>query len=96
MSQNQITPDTIISRSETVFFNRFNDDVVMMDIEKGTYYGLESVAAEIWKLVKEPISVNSLCEKLTAEYNIAPEQCRQDVTVFLQELLNRNVIKVLT
>ena len=37
------------------------------------------------------MSVGSLCERLVTEYQISPEQCRQEVLAFLGELLNQNL-----
>lgn len=94
MSQNQITPDTVISRSETLLSNNLGDDVVMMDIEQGAYYGLEEVAARIWELTEKPVSVASICETLTAEYDVPKQKCEQEVEKFLDDLLNRNVVQI--
>jgi hypothetical protein len=94
MSLNQLTPETIIGRSEALLSSNLGEDVVMMDIEQGSYYGLEAVAARIWALTEQPVSVGALCEQLVAEYQVAPEQCRQEVITFLGELLERQIVQV--
>ena len=92
MSQNQITPDTVISRSESLLSNNLGDDVVMMDIEQGAYYGLEEVAARIWELTEKPVSFASICETLTAEYDVPKQKCEQEVTAFIDDLTNHKII----
>lgn len=94
MSTNQITPETVICRSEALLFNNLGEDVVMMDIEEGAYYGLEGVAARIWEFAETPVSVGSLCDKLTGEYEVSPEKCREEVAAFLGDLLNRNIVQI--
>ncbi len=94
MSQNQITPNTVISRSETLLFNNLGDDVVMMDIEQGSYYGLEEVAARIWELTENPVSVASICETLISEYDVPEQKCEQEVTAFIDDLINRKIIHI--
>ena len=94
MSQQQINSDTIIARSDAMFSDDLDNDVVMMDVEKGVYYGLESNAARIWKLIEQPTAVGSICDSLAAEYDISPDECRQEVAEFLEDLLDRKVIHI--
>ncbi|NNE99289.1 MAG: PqqD family protein [Pyrinomonadaceae bacterium] len=94
MSQIELTPETVIRRSETLLSNNLGEDIVMMDIEDGSYYGLENVAAQIWKMTEQPISVGSLCDQLTNEYDVSPEKCKQDVMTFLDDLLKRKIAEV--
>lgn len=94
MNHNQISNETVIRRSEALLSNNLGDDVVMMDIEQGSYYGLEGVAARIWDFTEKPISVGSLCEKLSNEYDVSPEKCQEEVTAFLDSLLERKIVAV--
>lgn len=94
MSRNQINLDTVISRRDALLSNNLGNDVVMMDIEQGNYYGLEAVAARIWELTEQPVSVNSLCVNLMAEYDISPEKCREEVVEFLDDLLQHKIIQI--
>ena len=96
MSEKQIASETVIHRSDALLSNNLGDDIVMMDIEQGSYYGLENVAARIWELTEEPVSFGSLCERLTGEYDISPEQCRQEVNTFLDDLLKRNIVEIVS
>ena len=91
-----LTHETIICRSDALLSTSLGDDVVMMDVEQGAYYGLEEVAARIWALTEQPASVGSLCDRLVAEYQVAPEQCQREVLSFVAELLNRNIVRIHT
>ena len=86
--------DTIICRSDALLSSNIGDDVVMMNIERGEYYGLEAVAARIWALTEHAVSVESLCERLAAEYDVVPEQCRREVLAFVDELLDHHIVQV--
>ena len=92
MTTDELTLDSVILRSGGLISNGLGDDVVMMDVEQGSYYGLEAVAARIWTLTEQPISVGSLCKRLVTEYQISPEQCRADVMAFLGELLKQRLV----
>ncbi|PYS74614.1 MAG: hypothetical protein DMF69_01355 [Acidobacteria bacterium] len=94
MRENQIAPETMICRSEALLFNNLGNDIVMMDIEQGSYYGLEGTAARIWEFTEAPVTVGSLCDRLMSEYEVSPEQCRQEVAVFLDDLLSRKIVQI--
>lgn len=94
MNNDHINEKTIICRSETLLSNNLGEDIVMMDIEEGAYYGLEEVAARIWEMAENPVSVGSLCENLMNEYKVSKEECRSDVGEFLEDLLDRKILKV--
>jgi hypothetical protein len=92
MISDDLTMDSIVLRSGALLSSNLGDDLVMMDVEQGSYYGLEAVAARIWELTEQPVSVGSLCERLVTEYQISLEQCRQDVLAFLGELLDQKLV----
>ena len=96
MISDQLTLDAIIRRSDALLSTSLGDDVVMMDVEQGASYGLEAVAARIWALTEQPLSVGSLCDRLVTEYQISPEQCQQEVLAFLGELLNQHLVQIVT
>ena len=96
MISDQLTLDAIIRRNDALLSTNLEDDVVMMDVEQGAYYGLEAVAARIWALTEQPLSVGSLCDRLVTEYQISPEQCRQEVLDFLGELLSQHIVQIVT
>ena len=96
MIADQLTQETIIRRGDALLSTSLDDDVVMMDVEQGAYYGLEEVAARIWALTEHPVSVGSLCDRLVTEYQISPEQCREEVLAFLGELLSKHIVQIVT
>jgi len=63
-----------------------DDELVMMDIEKGKYFSLNKVATHIWDLLKKPHTIPELCELLLSEYDVDPETCKKEVTVLLNEM----------
>ncbi len=92
MSQAVITPETVIRRSDSILASNLENEVVMMDVESGSYYGLEEPASRIWDLLAEPKSVSDLVVALQSEYDITPEQCQHEVISFVEELKKRKVV----
>lgn len=71
-----------------------DDELVMMDVEAGTYYGLNSVAAAIWKLLSTPTTVHELCTALSQSFEVPSEQCTAEVLEFLEHLQAKGLVQV--
>ncbi len=71
-----------------------DDELVMADIDRGKYYGLNDIATAIWQNLETKITVEDLCAKLCQSYDVTPEQCAADVLAFLKELETRKLISV--
>ena len=76
---------TYIRNNETIS-GRLHDELVMMDIEKGKYFSLNQVATTIWDMLEQPLSLEEVCNRLTGEFDIDPEQCRKEVESYLEEM----------
>lgn len=88
-------PDTRIQRSETALSSPVADEMVMFDTAHGKYYGLNDIAVAIWKRLEEPVTVREVCDSLIAEFDVSPDQCREDVVAFLTRLKDKDLIRVL-
>ncbi len=73
-----------------------DDELVMMDATAGTYYGLNSVGAEIWRLLETPTSIQDLCTSLTHSFEVPPERCRSEVLQFLEQLQAKGLVRVVS
>ena len=87
-----MTDTTVLSHREGLMAADMNGSAVMMDIMTGKYYNLGEVGGRIWELLEDPMTVNALVEKLTAEYDISREQCRKDTLPFLEQLLTKGLL----
>ena len=69
-------------------------ETVMMDIENGKYYSLGKTGSVIWDLLEQPRSLNSICEVLSSRFAVSPETCEADVSAFLKQMLDQNLISL--
>ena len=73
--------------------SKIDDETVMMDAASGFYFGLNSVASVVWELLKEDRTLDQLVEKLMLEYAVSREQCIEETTQLLQQMLAHKVIE---
>ena len=78
---------TVVVRSDAVIAAEIDGEAVMLSIENGKYYGLDSVGTDIWNLAAEPRSIAQICDALLARYDIDEETCRKEVTDLLEVLV---------
>ena len=69
-------------------------EAVILDLNSGVYYGLDSVGARIWTLLEQPTTVKALRDAAVAEYDIEPDQCADELLVFLEQLEAKRLIEV--
>ena len=89
-----IKSDAIICRNDNIPTIELDGDVAMMNIEKGKYYGLNSVASRVWELLEESQIFSELIELLLKEYDVDKTTCVQDVSELLDSLNEAGLITI--
>lgn len=89
-----LPPDALLSRSADILATEVDDALLMLNIARGEYHGLNEVGARIWALLEQPTSSAALVTALTAEYEVTPDECAAAVNDFLSQLLERNVLTI--
>jgi hypothetical protein len=85
-----------VRRIDNVLDADIDDETVVMDIDKGRYFGFNETGTRIWGLLAQPIVIRDLCDKIMAEFEVPREQCEQEVFDFLGGLLTRGLLQVMT
>lgn len=88
-----IDPTTPIIRHPDLVAAEMDDDLVMMSIEQGQYYGLSGVGPRIWELLERPATVERMTVILCDEFEIDDATCRRDLLNFTQELLDMGLVQ---
>jgi hypothetical protein len=69
------------------------DEVVILNHDKGMYYGLSEVGALVWSALESgPKSFEELCELVIAEYDIDRAGCEGDIAALLNDLLKEKLV----
>lgn len=71
------------------------EEVVILEMKSGVYFGLGSVGARIWELLREPGTAHEIQARLVAEYDVNPETGLQDTLALLEELRCAELVKIL-
>lgn len=81
-----------VYKSKEIDTTDLNGDKVMMDLEKGKYFALNSIGSRIWDLIDDESTVGSIIYTLLNEYNIDKETCEKSVIEFMDKLNKQKLI----
>jgi hypothetical protein len=70
------------------------NDVVILDLASGTYFGLDTVGARIWNCMGEGKTLTEICDKLTEEFDVSREQLERDILNLAEDLETKRLITV--
>jgi hypothetical protein len=86
--------DSTISMSRDQVSSDLDEEVAILGLERGIYYGLNAVGAKVWRLIREPKTVREICDTLLDEYDVDSERCERAVLVLLEDLEREGLIEV--
>ena len=69
-----------------------NGQRVLLNVKTGSYFGLDEVAARIWQLLESESQPPEISARITREYDVAREQCEQDLAALLQSLAESGLV----
>jgi Coenzyme PQQ synthesis protein D (PqqD) len=93
-SPQKLKLDSIVQRDADVIGAEADQDIVMVSIANGAYYGVSHVAREIWEAVENPKKISDLIGDLTTSYNIDQSLCEEQTLSFLEDLLAEGLLQV--
>ncbi len=79
-------------RNQENISSKIQDEIIMVNVEQGNYFALNSVGSRIWELIESPQSIDAICSQLTEEYDITPEVCHDEVETFIRRCLELKVV----
>ena len=87
--------ETILRRRPDLVASTMDDETVMLDIESGYYFGLSGVGPHIWTMLEQERSVGAIVEGVKSHFEIgAADSVEEDVTTFLQLLVDKGLVMV--
>ena len=89
-----LTVTSIIQRDPEVIAAEADQDLIMVSIASGYYYGISNVAREIWDAIESPKRISDLIQDLTTTYNIDRTSCEDQTLSFLETLLKEGLVRV--
>lgn len=88
-----MNPTEILTIPEQVMAREVGGEAVILDVKSGMYYGLDKIGTRMWQLLAEGRTLDEVSTCILAEYDVSTERIENDLTAFVNELLDRGLIK---
>src|SRR5689334_19759138 len=85
--------DTVV-RSCECLEAEIENEIVALNVENSTCYGLNASGSTIWRQIKTPTQIANLCAQLVTEYKVEGQVCERQVLDLLEELRAEGLIKI--
>jgi len=73
---------------------QIGEDVVILNLATGIYFGLDMVGARMWALLSEGKTVAEACDAVLEEYDVERERLEGDMADLLSELVSQGLVKL--
>ena len=84
--------NTRLEVSSSVVTREIGGEMVLMDLESGTYFGLDAIGGRAWQGFEDGLTIKQLCEQIEDEFEVSPEQFREDMLALARNLLEQKLV----
>src|SRR5436309_1528197 len=79
-----------------VLFRLVGNEAVLLNLKTELYLGLDPVGTEMWVVLTNTSSIDAAYNSLLQEFDVDPVRLRQDLSDFVEKLLNQGLIELST
>ena len=92
--QSAIAKHSVVVVADSQTSCELSSETVILEFDKGAYYGLDEIGTLIWQQIQQPQTVESICDAVVAQYDVDRAVCEQDVIRLLEQLHSERLIEV--
>jgi hypothetical protein len=89
-----VTADTVLVRDSEPMPTTVDEEVVVLSVRAGAYFGFNRIGTEIWNMLAEPRRVGHILDTLAQSHEVDRDTMTRDVNQFLQTLIERRLVRV--
>ena len=90
----RVTPLARAVKPDAVLVRELAGELVLLNLDTESYFGLDEVGARIWTALLAAESIDAACLALQQEYEVTPEELREDVTNLVDQLSKAKLLDV--
>jgi Coenzyme PQQ synthesis protein D (PqqD) len=85
---------TVVVSSDQQISCDVGEEAVLLSTRDGEYYGLNPVAASVWRMLRHPSSLEEVRDALLSEYaGVSPAECERALIDLVSELITLGVVR---
>jgi coenzyme PQQ synthesis protein D (PqqD) len=79
-----VIPPTVISRD-------LDGETVILNLDSGIYFGLDTVGTVIWKHLQDAAQLREVRDRMLADYDVSPDVAAQDLLRLAEQFVSRGL-----
>jgi hypothetical protein len=83
-----------ISFSDAIFAQEVDGEMVLLDMNSESYFGLDEVGCSIWQAMQEHKVLQEAYDALLEIYDVEPDRLEGDLVVFVEQLRDAGLIEL--
>ncbi len=92
VSLNAVSPTQMFQRNPNIVASEIDNEMVMMDENFESYFGLQAIGTEVWNLLERPNSIEKIANNLMQKYDVPLPQCIDDLTSLFSDFIENGMI----
>ena len=90
----RIQPDQKVQISSEVLFQEVAGEIVLLDLESESYFGLDPVGSRIWTLLQAGRKVGEVVDEILREFDVDRKTVEADMAELLERLSEAGLIQL--
>lgn len=86
--------DQRLSVPAHVMAREVGEEVVILDLDSGTYFGLDAVGAHVWQLLAGGNTLRQVCDEMLTTYEVPAADLERDVIALVESLAAKGLVRV--
>ena len=87
-----ISDDCFIQRASGFFSHNLAEETIVFNPTTTSYHTLNRMGSKIWDLIQASTTLSEIQNAIFNEFDVEQEQCEQDISILLQEMLSAKLI----
>ncbi len=83
-----------VTFADTVFAQEVDGEMVLLDMNSESYFGLDEVGTAIWQAIEEKRVLKDVLERLLEVYDVEEKVLKKDLFAFLEKLQESGLVEV--
>ena len=70
------------------------EEMAILNLKTGTYYGLDGVGSRVWSLLQEGSTLQEIRDTILNEYEVDAKRCEQDLIRLIGDLARHELVQI--
>lgn len=89
----ELDPDRPVKIASNVFAREFDGELVVLDLGRGEYYGLNEVGGRLFRGLEGGRTMRQVADQIAAEFEVSTDQSLSDMSVLASALRGLGLIE---